>query len=269
MSESVSRTEVSFSTASISTIKARAAGLVRLDVLLTALFAAITAGFYWWFIQASTFTYSGRKFYTLFDDAMISLRYARNLEQGHGLTWNPGQTPVEGFTDPLWTLWMAGLHLIGISEASISLYVSLSSAVLVAGSAMIIWRIARHLYPENPGAGRIALFATALYYPLVFWSLRGMEVGLVTFLYARGVLFVLRLRRAFSILDLAGLAISIVLGLLTRMEFLVPALVVGGFALYWTPRAPHQRRPAAGRRFDCDAGRPHGLPIPLLRRVAS
>ena len=38
------------------------------------------------------------------DDAFISLRYAFNLLHGDGLVWNPGQPPVEGYTNFLWTL---------------------------------------------------------------------------------------------------------------------------------------------------------------------
>ncbi|HLF77955.1 MAG TPA: hypothetical protein VJB57_10745 [Dehalococcoidia bacterium] len=206
-----------------------------LDALLTLSLLAVTAGFYWWFIESTTLTYAGQKFYTLFDDAMISMRYARNLAGGHGLVWNPGETPVEGYTNPLWTLWMAALHLVGLPEASISLYVSLSGALLVAGSALVTRQIAAHIYPESPSLGKIALFGSALYYPLVFWSLRGMEVGLVTFLLCVSVLLALRLRRRFSMLDVAGIMLVSSLGILTRMEFLIPALVVCGFALFWSP----------------------------------
>ena len=37
------------------------------------------------------------------DDAFISLRYARRLLDGHGLTWTDGQ-PVEGYSNLLWVL---------------------------------------------------------------------------------------------------------------------------------------------------------------------
>ena len=40
------------------------------------------------------------------DDQMISMRYARNLVEGHGLAWNPGER-VEGYADPLQTCVMA------------------------------------------------------------------------------------------------------------------------------------------------------------------
>src|SRR5262245_54181998 len=35
------------------------------------------------------------------DDTFITLRYSQNLAEGHGLLWNPGAAPVEGYTSPL------------------------------------------------------------------------------------------------------------------------------------------------------------------------
>jgi hypothetical protein len=52
---------------------------------------------------------------TLFlcDDAFISFRYARNLLAGHGLVFNRGEF-VEGYTNFLWTLEVAGLWRLGL-----------------------------------------------------------------------------------------------------------------------------------------------------------
>ena len=41
------------------------------------------------------------------DDAFISFRYARNLVEGAGLVWNPGEPPVEGYSNFLWVLLLA------------------------------------------------------------------------------------------------------------------------------------------------------------------
>ncbi len=46
------------------------------------------------------------------DDAFISFRYARNLVSGHGLVYNPGEC-VEGYTNFLWTLMIAGAMALG------------------------------------------------------------------------------------------------------------------------------------------------------------
>lgn len=45
------------------------------------------------------------------DDTFITLRYARNVATGEGLTWNPGEPPVEGYTSLLWTIVLAVPHL--------------------------------------------------------------------------------------------------------------------------------------------------------------
>ncbi len=53
-----------------------------------------------------------------FDDAYITFRYARNLADGAGFVYNPGQ-PVMGTSTPLYTLWLAMLsRLTGSSDFS-------------------------------------------------------------------------------------------------------------------------------------------------------
>jgi len=55
------------------------------------------AALYAVFIFRGTFTHNGARVGTLFDDALISMRYALNLTSGHGLVWNAGEQPrVEG-----------------------------------------------------------------------------------------------------------------------------------------------------------------------------
>ena len=44
----------------------------------------------------------------LTDDAFISFRYARNLLDGHGLVFNPGEY-VEGYSNFLWILELTAL----------------------------------------------------------------------------------------------------------------------------------------------------------------
>ena len=46
--------------------------------------------------------------WSLCNDAFISFRYARNLLEGHGLVFNPGEY-VEGYSNFLWVLELAAL----------------------------------------------------------------------------------------------------------------------------------------------------------------
>src|SRR5437899_3109799 len=193
------------------------------------------------FIARTAFTVNGERYFTLFDDAMISMRYARNLAAGHGLLWNPGQAPVEGYTNFLWTLWMALMHLFGAPESKVSLLVMLSGALILVGNLIVVRRIAERLAPESPLATSLAVWLTALYYPLVYWTLRGMEVGLVTLTLSASVMLALRLRGRFRGADLIALAALMALGILTRPDVVVPCGVVAAF-LAMASRSEHRPR---------------------------
>ena len=82
------------------------------------IFYCVYAGIY---IFRTSFESGGERYFVLFDDAMISMRYAKNLADGNGLVWNPGEDPVEGFTNPLWVIFMAVFHLLPISPSKMSL----------------------------------------------------------------------------------------------------------------------------------------------------
>jgi hypothetical protein len=192
------------------------------------------------FIARTAFIVNGDIYFTLFDDAMISMRYARNLTDGHGLIWNAGQAPVEGYTNFLWTLWMALLHLPGAPESKISLLVMLSGAVILIANLAIVRLVAARLAPEAPLVTSIAVWLTALYYPLIYWTLRGMEVGLVTLTISSSVLLALRLRDRFRDRELIALAVLMAVGILTRPDVIIPCVVISGF-VFLTARPEHRR----------------------------
>src|SRR5438093_771437 len=195
------------------------------------------------FIARTAFIVNGEYYFTLFDDAMISMRYARNLATGHGLVWNAGQAPVEGYTNFLWTLWMALLHVLGAPESKISLLVMLSGALILAANLVVVKRIAETLAPESPLAASLAVWLTALYYPLVYWTLRGMEVGLVTLIVSASVLLALRLHDRFRDSDLIALGMLMAFGILTRPDVVVPCVIVAAF-VFQTSHADHRPRVA-------------------------
>src|SRR3954453_10272882 len=140
-----------------------------------------SAALYAVFIGRTSFDIGGRADFALFDDAMISMRYARHLVDGHGLVWNPGQY-VEGYSNFLWTLWMAAIHVLPIPDSATSLAVMVSEAIVLLLGVVVVGRIPRLIAPGSPLVPPVAMLLAGLYYPLVFWSLRGMEVGLASLL---------------------------------------------------------------------------------------
>src|SRR2546422_6324150 len=81
-------------------------------------------------------------YWFLTDDAFISFRYARNLRQGHGLVFNPGFERVEGYTNFLWVMVLAGLDRLGIEPARAALALSwvATAALWSVGLALAIRR---------------------------------------------------------------------------------------------------------------------------------
>jgi arabinofuranosyltransferase len=193
--------------------------------------AGLAVAFYAVFIARSAFTVNGRTYFSLFDDAMISMRYARNLAHGAGLAWNAGQQPVEGYTNFLWTVWMSALHLTGVSDAKASLLVMISGAVILVANLLVVRAVAETVAPGRRGAALVAMAATAAYYPLAYWTLRGMEVGLIALMCSAMALYALRLEREFDTRTLAKLAAVFAAGVLTRDDVVVPCAVVTAFVV--------------------------------------
>jgi hypothetical protein len=140
------------------------------------------------FIIGTSFTARSERYFTLVDDAMISMRYARHLAQGHGLVWNIGEAPVQGFTNPGWTLLMASFHVFPFAASKISLAIMLLSLVILLANIAVVYRITEYLLPDSKYGPVLAAVITAFYFPLVFWSLRGMEVGLLALLVNQAIL---------------------------------------------------------------------------------
>lgn len=118
----------------------------------------------------------------LFDDAYISLRYARNFAEGHGLVWNVGER-VEGYTNFLWTLLLGlGIKFTSIDGPTLALFGSLA---VFAATVLAVAALGRTL---NAGYWLpIAAAATACNWTVSSYGTTGMETGLGALLVVLGV----------------------------------------------------------------------------------
>lgn len=181
------------------------------------------------FIYRTSFVIDRERYFSLFDDAMISLRYARNLAEGQGLVWNIGGERVEGYTNLLWTLWMSVLHHIPVRESKASLLIQLTSAILLAVNIVVVRKIAGVISGESTFVWLGAVLLTAFYLPLNGWSLQGMEVGLLALVVTASALAVIRAQRSgsFSLQPYVLLCI----GMYVRPDMAVAFLAVFIFLL--------------------------------------
>jgi len=186
------------------------------------------------FIYKSSFVgIDGRRYFCLFDDAMISMRYAWNLSHGFGLVWNPGEY-VEGYTNPLMTLLMA-LPTLVFDKVDAVLAVQILGIVFTLANAYLVMLIAAHLVSGREERYRklflvLAFLCALSYYPLVYFSLMGMEAGLLAVLLSLSVLCALRYARDHRPVQGVLLCVSLGLAFLTRPDAVVFAVPVFAYA---------------------------------------
>ncbi len=193
----------------------------------------ISIGFVLWsaaFIyRSSLIAIDGNRYFCLFDDAMISMRYAWNFSHGLGFVWNEGER-IQGYSNLLMTLLMS-LATLTLSKPIAPLAIQISGVGFMLGIAYASMKISEYVISDNTNGRsslvRILAFSCALaYYPLTFWSLMGMETGLLTLLLLLSTLFTFKYteNKAFSSL----LLISVCLGLafLTRNDSIIFAIPI-------------------------------------------
>ena len=179
----------------------------------------------------------GTRYFILFDDAMVGMRYARNLVHGFGLVFNPGGERVEGLTNPLWIFYMAFLHLFPLPIEKISVLVQITGLALVCLTLVLVRQIARKIWnSEEIALG--AVFLTAFYLPLNLWSLQGMEVGALTAILTYCILRQLESwqHERVDVLSLLLLVFSTLL----RLDMVVPFFAILIFSIY-TIRGNYKR----------------------------
>ena len=175
--------------------------------------------------------------YLLVDDAFISFRYAANLAEGHGLVFNQGEK-VEGYTNFLWTLLLAGGAALGLDLPLLS--VALAAAAGIA-AIVLLARLARIALPDNP-------LLAAL--PPLLWAALGSQPrfvvsGMETLLFA--ALLLLALERLLVARRPVAAGAAFALAAMTRPEGGVYWLLTAAWALLRGPGAAGERQRTALR----------------------
>ena len=206
----------------------------------TALIAISIAFLVWcaaFIYEISFVAMDGKRYFCLFDDAMISMRYAWNFSHGMGLVWNQGEY-VQGYTNLLMVLLMSLATLVLDKPAAV-LSMQILGAGLMVLIAYISIQIADYIItPENnPHRALVKIlsfFGILSYYPLAYWSLMGMETGLLTFLVLAGMLSVFRHIESKQPVHLLLASLCFGLAYLTRNDSAIIAFLVWGYVAWET-----------------------------------
>ncbi len=120
------------------------------------------------------------------DDAFVTFRYAENLVNGHGLVFNPGDKPVEGYSNFLWLLILSLLYAVGLSTYLSAKILGMAFFLL---SAIIWFYYLRNSQQGNLWAAPILFLISPI---TAFWAVSGLELGLHSFLLAGATISLLR-----------------------------------------------------------------------------
>ena len=191
--------------------------------------SALFAGHAWWLACVA-------------EDSYISFRFARHLAAGHGFRWNPGEPPVEGFTNLLWVLLAALVELLGLDVVR-----TLQVAGVAAGIG-VLWltdRFAARVLGLAGAARAVPVLLLAASGPLATWAASGLETVPFTLFVLAALYGSARYRRDGGGRHLTLAWIAAALAALTRPEGVLAAGVV---ALASLARRDGRRRawPAAG-----------------------
>lgn len=159
------------------------------------------------------------------DDAYISFVYSRNLAEHGQLAFNLG-SPVEGYTNFLWTFLLGLLMVFGAPP-------EVSARVLGTGFALGTFVVVMYLIAalrdddqdRDPAWGSLPAALLALAAGYACWSSGGLETQMFTFWVMLGLLAYVRGDRHGTWLRLAGVFFA--LAALTRPEGLLVTAVVG------------------------------------------
>lgn len=112
------------------------------------------------------------------DDSYISYRYAANLAAGAGLRFNPGDAPVEGYSNFLWIVLLALPARVGIDPVVAG---PLLGGLFGGLTIVALWTLLRRLGRTGPDLFvPVGLLAVAA--PLLLYTVSGMETPLFAFL---------------------------------------------------------------------------------------
>ncbi|MFB6225469.1 MAG: glycosyltransferase family 39 protein [Candidatus Paceibacteria bacterium] len=151
------------------------------------------------------------------DDVYITLRFSKHLAGGHGLVWNIGGPPTEGYTSFLWVIIGSIPHLFSIPADA---FVKFFSILMGLGSIIGVYYYAR-TWQTNQIAAFIAAGYMAFNPAFAAIVVSGMETALGTFLVFLSAVFLIETISEYRRRYVIGLYVVLFLAMLTR-----PGLVV-------------------------------------------
>lgn len=183
------------------------------------------------------------------DDSFISLRYARNLVEGNGLVFNPGDN-VEGYTNFLWTMLMTIPLKLGRDPVLFGHFIGIASMVV---TLLMTIAIANRVF-DSKVLGNFTALILLTNSTFIIYATGGLETQLQTALVMSVWLLAIpalmqfpsmRTDRPYRTLELFVLSLVSGLALLTRLDSAL-LVVIPAAAVFWAVLRSGRQRDSSG-----------------------
>ena len=187
-----------------------------------------------YFIFTSSVVSDGARIYTLSDDIMISMSYAKTFINSGELIWYDGSPRVQGFTNFLYTIFLSIIHIFKFDLPINSLIVSLVNVFFILIISLKVTSLALIFSDGNKKISHFLGGLTSFQYPLIFWSLRGYEVGVISLLLILIVEQIVKFDPSFRKSDhskILKIYLLLSIGILIRIDFIVILFGISSYFL--------------------------------------
>lgn len=180
------------------------------------------------------------------DDAFIGYRYAENLATGQGLAFNPGERPVEAYSNFLWILVCALLHAAGLPLP----YAAPRLGILIgAASVAVLWLIYRR-GGLSPLGALLPLLILSTSGPFALYAISGMETPLFGLLLLTTMLAVHHLFSTRTFLAYLSVSAACILLALSRPEGFIAFPIIALYVFIVSRRGSGEaRHPRSGMTY--------------------
>jgi len=175
---------------------------------------------------------NGERYFFLADDMMISMRSARNLVDGFGLVWNPGER-LEVFTNLLWTLMMAATDLLRLPDRLASVPIMIITVIGGVACLPLAQRWAQAL-GANAMTQRLLLVAMIVNAVLTTNVVVGFEQTLIVTILMAALLYLLEDIRTGAMRPWGYLCLGLIP--LFRMDAAILSVATGLWVIYEHPK---------------------------------
>ena len=166
--------------------------------------------------------------YSTADDAYISLRYSKHMAEGHGIVWNIGDQPTQGFTSMLWTLVGAALFSFNLDAVILTKYLAI---LLNLCSIVLVHYFGKNFFELDGIASAVPPLVLAFTCPIAVWGVHGFETSLFIFILMSALYAVSTSLKTGESFYLSGILLFLLV--LTRPEGYVVLLSTFAFLMYF------------------------------------